>query len=211
MTPPILAQTYVRFPEAITLNLTLPPVRISTSLSDPDPRDVCLAFAELPMHLQIDALARTITAYLPPIHTGLLLYSPADFSAACADSMDDHAARVLHLLGTDPATALQALIDGPATDPETGEPIIPILPPRIPREISNWRAKAQLHIMGHLDQVEALIDTLHEPRRTIARLAWSSDVKLARTSPTVADIATALRWSSAATDAFFIDADALVL
>jgi|GEM_PF-2916427 len=201
----IITQPHVRFPAPITLCLRIgagprPRVVGGPSGTDPDPDN--FEFSELPLYLQIDALARSITALLPPIPGGLPLYGPDDFPAACADSMDDHAARVLQLLGSDPATALQALIDGEE---------MPTPPVRVPREIANWRAKAILSGMGQLDAVDAFIAALPGDQSTILALAWHGNAALARTSATVSTIAASLGLSSAQVDDFFIASEALNL
>jgi hypothetical protein len=157
-------------------------------------------FSEFPLWIMVDANAREIRAHLPPIPRPLPLYGPADFQAAAGDSTDDHAARALHLLGTDPAQILQALCDGAE---------LPPLPPRVPREIANWRAKAILATMGLLPTVEAAIASLPEPDRTVAGLAWAGDAKLARRGKTVLGLAAALGLTEAQVDEMFIQAEAL--
>lgn len=199
----MITQTYVRFPEPVTLDLRIatgPRPRVipngDATAPDPEPHE----FTELPLHLHVDSLARTIYAYLPPLPGRLDLYGPEDFTAAAADTPDDHAARVLQLLGTDSATALQALIDG-------GE--LPPRPPRVPREIPNWRAKVILAGMGLLDPITTAIAALPEPDRTVAGLAWNGDAKLARRGKTVLGLAAALGLSDAQVDQLFIAAEAL--
>ena len=188
----MIAQTYVRFPSPVTLDLRLP---LPGTEHEPEPQE----FSELPLYLYLDAVARTIRAHLPPIPTPLPLYGPADFVAACPDTPEDHAARVLQILGSDPASALQALIGGE----------VPAMPPRIPREIANWRAKAILASMGMIDQVEAAIASLPEPERTVITVAWQGDARLARNGPTVTALAPALGLSPEQVDAMFIAAEDL--
>jgi hypothetical protein len=189
----MIAQTYVRFEPAIRLDL-----RIAIEGVDHEPE--WLETTELPLHLHLDAVARTITAYLPPIPGGLVIYGPEDFLAACGDTPDEHAERLLQVLGSDPAKTLQALIDGTAT---------PELPPRVPREIPNWRAKVILHHMGLLAKVEAAIAALPEPERTVSSLAWAGDAKLARRGKTVLGLASALGLTPAQLDQLFIAAEVL--
>ena len=193
----MIAQTYVSFSAPITLRLA----PLSSARAGRVPADY-EEFSELPLVLQIDALQRTLTAHLPPVPGGILLYGPEDFAAACPDSMDEHAARVLQLLGSDPAAALQALIDGEE---------MPAPPQRVPREIANWRAKAVLANMGKLAAVESLISAMPEPGATVLRLAWTGNAALLRTSQTVAALAASLGMSDADVDAFFISAGAIIL
>ena len=116
--------------------------------------------------------------------------------------MDDHCERVLAMLGSDPATSLQALIDGRS---------MPNPSKRVPREIANWRAKAILAGMGKLAEVDALIAAMPEPDGTVMRLAWGGNAALSRFSKSVVSLATSLGMDPAAIDALFIDAEALVL
>jgi hypothetical protein len=190
----MIAQTYVRFPAPITLDL-----RLATEGEGEEHPPQLAEFAELPLILHLDAVARTITAHLPPVPGRLQIYGPGDFVAACPDEPEDHAARVLQCLGSAPAATLQALLNG----------IQPPLPPRIPREIPNWRAKAILATMGLLDPIAAAIATMPEPERTIASLAWHGDAKLARRGKTVLSLAAALGLSDEQVDALFIAAEAL--
>ncbi len=189
----MIVETAVFFPSPVTL-------RLSAAGAPGDP--VMGSFKSLPLHVQADTAARELRAYLPPISNPLTLYGIGDFSDACGDTMEQHAARVLQLLGFDPASVLQALLDG-------GD--IPAVPPRVPREIANWRAKAILSGMGKLAMVDALIAALPEPQATVLGLAWHGNAALARASSTVAALAGSLGFSVADTDAFFIAAAALDL
>lgn len=189
----MIAETYVRFDPPILLDLR---IRIESEEHDPEMSQ----FTELPLVIHLDAVARTITAHLPPVPVSVPLYGPADFIAACPDMPEDHADRVLQVLGSDPAKVLQELCHG-------GE--LPPMPPRIPREIPNWRAKVILAQMGLLSTVETAIESLSEPERTVARLAWNGDAKLARRGKTVLGLASALGLSSDQIDNLFIAAEAL--
>lgn len=201
----MIAQTIVRLPSPVTLDLRIvsgprPRVVIAdagdSSTTDPDP--VWHEFVTFPLYLVVDAAARSIAAYLPPIPHHLPLYGPSDFVAAAGDTMEDHSQRVLQLLGGDPASVLQAMIDGAD---------LPPLPPRVPREIPNWRCKAVLTQMGLIDQVTAIMDSLPEPDRTIAQLAWHGDGKVARRGKTVLGLAQVLCLSDAQVDEMFVAAD----
>lgn len=188
----MIAETYVRFPEPVTLDLR------AAIAGESHPAEL-VEFSELPLVIWLDAVARTIRAHLPPIPMQLEIYGPADFAAACADEMEDHAARVLQCLGNDPEAALQDLVNGTA----------PELPPRIPREIPNWRAKAILGSMGLTDQVNGIIAALPEPQRTVVTAAWAGDAKLARHGQTVTALGSALGMTAAQIDALFIAADSI--
>jgi len=197
--------TIIRLPSTVTLDLRVareprPRVVIAdagdSTPSDPEP--VWHEFAFFNLYLVVDAAARTIAAYLPPIPHHLPLYGPEDFLAAAGDSMDDHANRVLQLLGSDPTATLQAMIDGSE---------LPPVPPRIPREIPNWRCKAVLTQMGIIGQVEAIMNNLPEPDRTIAKLAWNGDGKVSRRGKTVLGLSSALGLTDDQVDSMFLAAE----
>jgi hypothetical protein len=191
----MIPQPYLRFASPVTLRLSLP-----TSRTARQSATVERTFPGLSFHVQIDPIRREARAYLPPIPGSILLYSPVDFSAACPDSMDDHAERVLQLLGSDPAPALQALIDGtPLPDP----------PPWVPREVAHWRIEYMLAKSGKLEILEAMIASLPESARFIADAAWRGKSAIARRSPLVLAAAELLNYSDAEMDALFISAAAI--
>lgn len=99
-----------------------------------------------------------------------------------------------------PAATLQALIDG-------GD--LPALPPRVPREIPNWRCKAVLSQMGLLERVESIMSALPEPDRTIAQLAWHGDGRVARRGKTVLGLAAVLGLTDAQVDEMFVSAEGI--
>lgn len=167
---------YVVFREPVTLNLRLgqrsrvvPPGGPPANLPPPIRR----VFPRLPLHLQIDSAARKISAYLMPIPGSILLYGPDDFAAACADSMADHCARVLELLGSDPAAALQQIIDGT----QLGEP-----PPRKARRISKLKLRRALRDAG----LESLLDGFLANNPTAAA-DWNDSQLLMVADPLLAE------------------------
>lgn len=200
--------TTVTLPQPVTLDLRLasgprrriiaPGVSVPATIADDAEHvPVWREFEEFPLHLTVDGHAREIYAQLPPLPHRLTLYGPEDFAAAASDTMEDHAARVLHILGNEPAAGLQALIDG-------GE--MPPRPPRVPRSIRAWQGRAVLREMGLLDNVQALVDQLNDPAVTEA---WEARENLARRGRTVLGMAAALGLSDAQVDALFVAAEAL--
>jgi hypothetical protein len=189
----MIAQTYVYFNPPISLDLR---IRIEGETHEPNISE----FSELPLVIHLDAVQRTITVHLPPIPAALQIYGPEDFIAACGDTPEEHAQRVMQILGSDPASVMQAMI-------HTSES--PALPPRISREIANWRAKAVLATMGMLSQVTATIAALPEPDRTVVSLAWAGDAKLARRGKTVLALASALGLTDSQLDELFVAAEAI--
>ena len=159
-------------------------------------------FAGFDACFTVNPVTRTIHAQMPPLPRALLIYGASDFAAACADTPEQHAERVLGILGADPQAYLQAVIDGTE---------LPVAPARIPREIELWQAKAILTLMGLLPAVEALLPTLEDPRRTVVMSAWDNNARLARHGLTVTALAPALQLTDAQLDAMFIAAAALVV
>lgn len=206
----MIPQTYVRFASPVTLSLRISASPRPRVVPGPDapPADVHdREFTELPLHLHVDSIGRYLLAYLPPIPKPIVLYGPNYFSAACADSMEDHAERVLQILGDNPSEVLQSMIDG--TDGNYFERPNP--PPRIPREIANWRAKAVLGMAGLLDNVHTALDNMQEPDRTVAKAAWFSGAPIARKGPTVAALAQILNLSPEQLDDMFIQAESITV
>lgn len=199
--------TYVRLPEPVALSMSAggqrPRVISSgTQISDSSKPLRPSSFPHFPLLVHMDPQRRTILAYLPPIPTPIPLYDPADFDAAAADTMADHAERVLAILGRDPAAFLQALIDLREA---------PAPPPRVPREISNWRAKAVLHSLDLLPKIDAFLAALPEPQKSLALLAWNGDAKIRRDSPLITTMSDMLALSPEVLDSLFVQANTLVL
>ena len=183
----MIPTTYVRFSSPITLSLHIGP--------DPS-HDRC------PMDFSRDGIVRPpglsqrIThAYLSPIPVPLAIYGPDDFAAACGDSMDDHAERVLEILGSAPVATLQALLDGG---------VMPAVPPRIPREVAHWSIAHVLRQMGKLSMVDAMIANLSGDFQAIASAAWEGKAVLNRRSPLVMAAYQCLGLSMAECDDLFL-------
>ncbi len=203
----MIPQSYVRFDPALSLNMRLPGT-IRRALpplgadAPPEPAPVLRSIAHLAVRVMLDGLSREIVAYLSPIPRPILIYGPSDFAAACADSMDDHCERILELLGADPTSSLQSMING--TD-------LPAPPPRIPREVELWQAKSIMDSMGLIPQVEAAIAAMPDAASTVVTCAWSGNARLTRRGPTVAALAPALGLTAEQLDAMFVQAAALVV
>lgn len=150
----------------------------------------------------VNPVTRTIHAEIPPMPRALLIYGAQDFDAAAADTPEQHAERVLSILGITPQTYLQAIIDGTE---------LPELPVRVPRVVANWKAKALLGRMGLIPAVEAALGTLSEPRRADVLAAWNGNGRLYRNGETVQTIASELALTPEQIDAMFVEAGSLVV
>jgi hypothetical protein len=142
----------------------------------------------------INVVTQTIYAQIARIPKPLMIYGPADFAAACADLPEQHGERVLQCLGSDPAKALQALIDGAEMPP---------VPVRVPRSIRAWQARELLRRMGLLDKVVSMVEWCGD---TAVIEAWEARENLARRGKTVLAVAANLDMDEAAIDQFFLDA-----
>ena len=204
----IIPQTFVRFAKPVTLSLRLsdgPRARVvpppdSDGTSDapvtPPVRDTWdMDFSELPVSVYACLQTRTLVAQMSPIPSPLPIYGPEDFGLACNDTMDEHAERVLEILGTDPAVVLQALIDGSE---------LPAPPPRVPREVAHWRMEFILGKMDKLTQLLEVIEDLPEEQREVARAAWFGLAAINIKSPFILLAAPRLGFSPKQTGDLFI-------
>ena len=79
----------------------------------------------------------------------------------------------------------------------------------VPSAVAVWRVKAVLSIMGIKEQIDAAIEGLPEPNKTIAGMAWNAGTTIDRSSLLVASIAQIVQLTSAQVDQIFIQAEAL--
>lgn len=186
------------------------PVTVQVRASQPFPRPRIisgdepqetepLTLVELDVAFWIAPITKTIHAQIAHIPVPLLIYGSEDFGHVVTDTTEHHSARLLQILGENPAQVLQAAIDGTPLS----------LPPRVPREIAAWRAKAVLEIAGLLPQVEALITAMPEPAGTVVRRAWHDNAPLERQGQTVLSLSSSLNLSDEQLDAMFIQAASL--
>lgn len=154
----------------------------------------------LDVALVLNVVTRTVHAQIAPIPRPLQIYGPDDFALIAADTPEQHAERVLEVLGNDPAGILQALINGSA---------LPAAPIRVPREIANWRARAVLELQGLLPQVEEAIAAMSGPESIVVRNAWHAGAPLARHGATVTALASQLGLATEEIDAMFIAAESI--
>lgn len=161
-----------------------------------------LVLEELQCAFWINVVSQTIHAQIARIPHPLLLYSAADFHAVASDLPEHHSARVLQVLGSDLESSLQALCDGLP---------LPPIPPRVPREIANWRARAVIELAGLLPAVETAISGMEGAAGIVVRNAWESGAPLARHGPTVSALSPALGLTDEQVDSMFIQAEALAV
>lgn len=197
----MFALAHIQFQSPVTL-LCPARRRVISPAPSPPGSGVARVFSGFDLAFVYNPQFRLIHTQFAGIPGALQIYTAEDWPAVVGDTPDLHAARTLQVLGSDPASVLQALLDG--TPP-------PPMPPRIPRELPNWRIKAVLAEQGLLAAAEAALEWFPEPQRTIARLAWNGDAKLSRTSPAVAFIAGAIGLTDQQMDQAFIAAESLVI
>lgn len=83
------------------------------------------------------------------------------------------------------------------------------LPPVVPKEIANWRARAVLELAGLLPAVEAALAAMPGDEGVVVRHAWDAGAPLVRAGATVTAMAGTLNLTSEQVDAMFIQAAAL--
>lgn len=81
--------------------------------------------------------------------------------------------------------------------------------PAVPASVTMRQARLALHGAGLYASVDAAIDAMPEPTRTVARIEWEYSNDLIRTNPLVAALAPALGLTSEQVDGLFIAASAL--
>jgi hypothetical protein len=80
------------------------------------------------------------------------------------------------------------------------------LQPAVPQEVSMRQARLALLARGVLSQVDTAIDSLPSPDREAARIEWDYSSVVARNSPLVVMMGTALGLDGSALDDLFIAA-----
>ena len=106
------------------------------------------------------------------------------------------------------AESVAALAESLGLEPYTY--VAPAPPePKVPNSIANWRAKAVLSLAGILPSVEAALNALEEPAKTVALSAWNGGAEVHRKGPTVATAIAVLGLTDAQVDAMFLQAAAL--
>ena len=86
---------------------------------------------------------------------------------------------------------------------------VPPRPPVVPQVVSATQAQIALANAGLFNQIDAFMDAL--PKADPRRIAWTKAAEFTRDSPTLEAIATQFGLDSAAVDALFIAADAIVV
>lgn len=184
--------TEIRLPSPISLNVPIPlPGRRDVTYAAPRQQ---VAFDVIYMWIKINTVTRQIWVQFAKIPKPLMIYGPDDFAAACPDTPDQHAERVRQILGADPATVLQALLDGAD---------LPPAPQRVPRSIRAWQARELLRRKSLLDRVVGMVKQCGD---TAVIEAWEARENLARYGKTVLAMAAAIGLSAAEIDEFFIEA-----
>lgn len=113
-----------------------------------------------------------------------------------------------------PETAVCAVTDGhtfAVYEPGEDMPEIASAPAasNVPAEVTMRQARQALYIAGRLADVTAAIDSMPEPPRESARIAWEYSQVIERDATFVRQLATALGMSNADVDALFVAAAGL--
>lgn len=79
------------------------------------------------------------------------------------------------------------------------------------KEVELWRIKGILTIMGRIEEVDAAIEKLPEPNRTLARFVWNTGNVLNSESDTVKFVQVSLGLTDQEKDSIFEQAAAIKL
>lgn len=110
-----------------------------------------------------------------------------------------------HLLVRQDGGQIGGTWDGQAFHPPEPTPAAPSVPDRV----NNSQMRAALLAAGHLAAVEAFLDGLPEPDRTVARVGWEYGNEIFRVSPLVQAAQVALALTDEQMDGLFIAASAI--
>ena len=81
--------------------------------------------------------------------------------------------------------------------------------PEVPIEVYAWRLRLATQMGGLKTTIDALLNSLPEPDKTIALEAWNSGVTIRRDSPLIASLATQLGLTKEQVDEYFIQANSI--
>lgn len=79
------------------------------------------------------------------------------------------------------------------------------------KEVELWRIKGVLTLMGRVNEVDAAIEQLPEPKRTLARFVWTGGNVLNSESDTVKFVQSVLGLTDEEKDSIFEQAEAIKL
>ena len=75
----------------------------------------------------------------------------------------------------------------------------------IPEEAAMWALKELCLVRGHAADIEAALNSLPDPPRTIARNRWENKDTISRNSPIVESMRQILGWTNAYVDELFVE------
>lgn len=78
-------------------------------------------------------------------------------------------------------------------------------PVAVPQEAAMWALKELCLVRGHAADIEAALNSLPDPPRTIARNRWENKDTISRNSPIIAQMQQLLGWSNAYVDELFVE------
>lgn len=82
-------------------------------------------------------------------------------------------------------------------------------PASVPAEVAMWALKEICLLRGHEPAIEAKLDSLPDPPRTIARNRWENKITISRGSSIISAMQGLLGWTDAYVDELFREADVL--
>jgi hypothetical protein len=105
----------------------------------------------------------------------------------------------------------------PAFNPQThsaswvnGAWVVSEIVPEVPAEVPLWAFRAILTVSGIAQNVDAMLDALDEPQKTIAKTQWVYGNFIVRSHPLIVALGSQLGMTSTQIDDVFIQAASLV-
>ena len=95
------------------------------------------------------------------------------------------------------------------TEEEVAAAMLMPEPVAVPQEAAMWALKELCLVRGHAADIEAALNSLPEPPRTIARSRWENKDTISRNSSIIESMRQMLGWTNAYVDELFIQSDVL--
>lgn len=111
--------------------------------------------------------------------------------------------------GTYAGLAWQDQAQSKPTEEEVDAAMLLPEPVAIPQEVPMWALKELCLVRGHADAIEAALNSLPDPPRTVAKNRWENKDTISRGSSIIAAMQAILGWTNAYVDELFVAADDL--
>ena len=104
---------------------------------------------------------------------------------------------------------MPTVANGQRADWVAGQWVVIEIQNTIPEEVPMWALKELCLIRGHAAAIEAALNSLPDPPRTVARNRWENKDTISRKSSIIAAMQALLGWSDAYVDELFVASNTL--